>query len=745
MSFAPEATLHTWDVIEYMRDATTSSASSDPTRRASSISQASSARSPQSNATSPAPDSNLAEPPSTPPEQTEEPILRSSPTNQCDLHQRKRRRRSSGIPPMNFNNPEDTFSSSPYSGSGSSPTGSDGIEEASDDDGEDTMMSLDAEDAAEPTIDSSSSDSTGMSARLEETPSQAAAQAGTRCIDFDENGDLSMEMEIAEDEITAAFKPWTKKPAATPKPTRNLPSFDDQENIDPFSPAVKAKVISSLSNGLDELEQEDGEDMSMDITRAVGRIIPQQSQSPDAKGAAMDLTMPLGGIQQVAPIDQDSCRRGLKRRRSSMVGASQGSPAKRPVNRRSSIRRRRSSAEDSSLGDETMDLTIAIGGIQGDQSQDNTHRRSSVDLSFGNETMDFTMAVGGIKGITATDETSELEGSEDGNEDLSMEFTALIGGIKGAGPQPTTPVKPTTPKNQTPKARSTSPRKSPRRPGISDTQFSQPSPSPVKPAKATPQKSPRRPARKSLSTPTPEVQSTPQNQTAIEAEPSPFVRKQTRSASKDEPASTPKGAVNFSEQTKAFDNPIILPSISQRLGSPPAVQYSPLPSAREEPVVKSTTALTNSIKLLSTPRKQTLTSPVKRGTTPKKAATPKKPPTPRKTPTPRKSISPMKRVVFGNESPPKEAEEQLTGNEEDEEVEQIPLQDFLDMTNIRFMDLTTTKRRHTAVPPSFHGKGVSGHEGDERDDSLEDFVIAAACIIPEYEMYQHVSCDLSGP
>ena len=743
MSFAPEATLHTWDVIEYMRDATTSSASSDATRRASSISQASSARSPQSNATSPAPDSDLAEPPSTPPKQTEEPVLGSSPANQCDLHQRKRRRRSSGIPPMNFNNPEDTFSSSPYSGNGSSPTGSDGIEEASDDDGENTMMSLNAGDAAEPTIDSSSSDSTGMSARLEEALSQAAAQAGTRCIDFDENGDLSME--IAEDEITAAFKPWTKKPAATPKPTRNFPSFDDQENIDPFSPAVKAKAIFSLFNGLDELEQEDGEDMSMDITRAVGRIIPRQSQSPDAKGATMDLTIPLGGIQQVAPIDQDSRRKGLKRRRSSIVGASQGSPAKRPVNRRSSIRRRRSSAEDSSLGDETMDLTIAMGGIQDNQSRDDTNRRSSVDLLFGNETMDFTMAVGGIKGTTATDETLELEGSEDDNEDLSMEFTAAIGGIKGARPQPTTPVKLTTPKNQTSKTRSASPRKSPGRPGILDIQFSQLSPSPVKPAKATPQKSPRRPARKSLTTPTPEVQSTPQNQTVIEAEPSPFVRKQTRSASKDEPASTPKGAVNFSEQTKAFDDPIILPSISQRLGSPPTVQYSPLPSAREGPVVKSTTALTNSIKLLSTPRKQTLTSPVKRGTTPKKAATPKKPPTPKRTPTPRKSISPKKRVAFGNESPSKGAEEQLTGNEEDEEVEQIPLQDFLDMTNIRFMDLTTTKRRHTAVPPSFHGKGVSGHESEEKDGSLEDFVIAAACIIPEYEMYQHVSCDLSGP
>ncbi|KAF2454347.1 hypothetical protein BDY21DRAFT_326485, partial [Lineolata rhizophorae] len=42
VSFAPEATLHTWDVIEYMRDATTSSSASSSTpssRRQSSATQ----------------------------------------------------------------------------------------------------------------------------------------------------------------------------------------------------------------------------------------------------------------------------------------------------------------------------------------------------------------------------------------------------------------------------------------------------------------------------------------------------------------------------------------------------------------------------------------------------------------------------------------------------------------------------------------------------------------------------------
>ena len=71
VSFAPEATLHTWDVIEYMRDATTSSsASSESTRRASSITENTEPRSPAL--------PGDAEPPSTPPEQVEEDVTEAS-------------------------------------------------------------------------------------------------------------------------------------------------------------------------------------------------------------------------------------------------------------------------------------------------------------------------------------------------------------------------------------------------------------------------------------------------------------------------------------------------------------------------------------------------------------------------------------------------------------------------------------------------------------------------------------------
>jgi len=67
--------------------------------------------------------------------------------------------------------------------------------------------------------------------------------------------------------------------------------------------------------------------------------------------------------------------------------------------------------------------------------------------------------------------------------------------------------------------------------------------------------------------------------------------------------------------------------------------------------------------------------------------------------------------------------------------ERIQLQDFLNMTNIRFMELTTTKRRHTIAPKSAnHSTGE-----DEKIIALEDCVAAGAVTVPMLELYQHVS------
>ena len=86
VSFAPEATLHTWDVVVEYQDSTTSSNSTNSTRRASSASGGS-VGSPHPRS-SEAVGSDPSEPPSTPPEQVEEDTTVASPAHQRDLHQK---------------------------------------------------------------------------------------------------------------------------------------------------------------------------------------------------------------------------------------------------------------------------------------------------------------------------------------------------------------------------------------------------------------------------------------------------------------------------------------------------------------------------------------------------------------------------------------------------------------------------------------------------------------------------------
>ncbi|KAH0562670.1 hypothetical protein GP486_002653 [Trichoglossum hirsutum] len=365
VSFAPEATLHTWDVVEYIQDSTTSSASTNSTRRASAMSTAS------GTTQSPAFSSDPPELPSTPPEQVEEPNAISSPVPQRRLHQKKRRR-SSVIPPMNFNNPEeeDEFSSSPSSGSsaaGSDDTGNhtfltanednssaSGTESA--DEGGSIVMSLDEGDITNHSSisgRSSGGSSNGSTRRLDDALRLAAQQAGTQGIEYDENGDLSME--FANEDVTTAFQPWVNKlSASTAKDLQDLTSFQDQENQNPFSPR-KAETLNASTNKPEDTVNGD-EEMSMDITRAVGSILNVEGSGKPALSA---------------------------KRRKSVATAG----------RRSSVNRRRSSGDSTSLGDETMDFTMAIGGIQG-----------------------------GVQQAEAEDTINE-------DEDLSMELTSVIGRV----------------------------------------------------------------------------------------------------------------------------------------------------------------------------------------------------------------------------------------------------------------------------------------------------------------------------
>ena len=371
VSFAPEATLHTWDT-ELLQDLTTSTGSADSTRRASSFSK------------SQAGDANR---PGTPPDQVQNASTKKSPEHQRDAH-KKRRRRSSGIPPMNFNDP-DALSSSPFSGSSVADEEFDPRSEA--------LSRVDTSPSPRKdlniTVDEKSSPGdVDLDASLED----AAKRAGTSSIGVDENGEISMD--IAGDEVTAAFKPWVKQSmgAGSPHPSKTTAKVF-AENINIFSPS------QATHSGSPTPSQADSEDMSMEMTQAIGGIVQSNAKEPERQGERY------------------------------------------PKRKERVAQRRRSSGEGSDRGGSTMNLTTAVGGVQ-EASRLADLSPATID---GNEelSMEFTSVVGGVKAGNspakrasatavkkyASNRQPPAQGQdamEDFNESDDMEMTEAVGSIR---------------------------------------------------------------------------------------------------------------------------------------------------------------------------------------------------------------------------------------------------------------------------------------------------------------------------
>ncbi|KAI9783011.1 MAG: hypothetical protein M1816_001625 [Peltula sp. TS41687] len=335
VSFAPEATLHTWNVIEFIQDSTTSTASTSSRGQPSSLPTPAHTPAAEFQPDTPVPGSDVSDAPSTPPHQVEGTKEHLSTLHEgSGSNRRKRRRRSSGATSVSSaGRNEERSLSSPLTGSlamESEDSYSERVSETDEGDstntrsesaeGDSTSMSLDDIDATVQSLISaaSSQGSTASTSRLNEALRQAAIQAGTKGIEYDENGDLSMEMAI--DQVTAAFQPWSNNRGAAPRALKDLTALQDQENQNPFSPAFQAFVNKGIPDALPSFEDDD--EVDMDMTRPVGNILVSQ-------------------FQQENPSDI--------------------------LKKRPSLSRRLSSGEDSSLGDATMDLTMAIGGIHEEQ------------------------------------------------------------------------------------------------------------------------------------------------------------------------------------------------------------------------------------------------------------------------------------------------------------------------------------------------------------------------------------------
>jgi len=317
-------------MLEDMNDATSSTATSASARRASEISNGND---------------------ETHSGTMDDILVAGSPAERQEAKERRKRRRSSGIPPMNFNNPDDAASSSPATGSS----------DAGDEDEEDEL-------SPEKVVGQNL-----LTPELED----AILRGSNGHPEQDDDGDMSMEM--ANEEITVAFKPWAKQMLGPALDSRHLLLPPEQENINPFSPAFKgAAAARATSMSPTQSNIGDG-DMSMDITQAIGGIIAQK-----------------------------------------------------PAAQRQSVRnRRRSSA--SSAGGETMEFTMAVGGIKAPAADpaDESHADTNEDLS-----MEFTAALGGILNANpqqhamimaeVADDNDDNDDNDDGDD---MEMTTALGGI----------------------------------------------------------------------------------------------------------------------------------------------------------------------------------------------------------------------------------------------------------------------------------------------------------------------------
>lgn len=208
-------------------------------------------------------------------------------------------------------------------------------------------------------------------------------------------------------------------------------------------------------------EDERTMDITMDMTRAVGRIVPGQALPPSKKRSptpqseedqtmdmTMDMTRAVGRIVPGQRLEQDQTETMDMTRAFGPNLPQQRQPILPPPSPQQ--------VEDDQTMDMTMDMTMAIGGIIQPQAPPAKRRRQSVapsnrrkstrrvsaisatDNSGGDETMEFTMAMGGIQHAPpppAPAPVHEEEEMEDSFQDegMTMEFTSVVSGVLGPG------------------------------------------------------------------------------------------------------------------------------------------------------------------------------------------------------------------------------------------------------------------------------------------------------------------------
>lgn len=775
---------------------------------------------------------------------------------------------------MNFNDPT-ALSSSPYSGSSAvsdddtitSPHRKDtddattsGSEDGGDMLGDATMESIDGDTAGE------GGEQDDAHEELDASLQDAAERAGTRSIETDENGDVSMD--IAGDDVTAAFRPWVRQSTGigSPHPAKALPR-PGEEKINPFSPAFRQ---AAGTNGSPAPSTAGNDDMSMDITRAVGGILQPQKNTTQ--------------------------RRTPNPRRQSIA------------------RQRRSSGSGSELGDGTMEFTTALGGLQptANEAHDQSQFDENEDLSI-----EFTSVFGGLKSNNDVSRQQQhlheqQQSIEEVDEDGDMEMTTSVGNIlhhgkddqqpieaangaagskvdndhigETAGQQRASARKATAPspaslrKRAAPKPRHSISASATGSPAVVSS--NQPHYAQATIASSVPSKTPRTPSHQL--TPEPGRPMTPgktppsANVSMRKTSPKKLFQQEIREAKSPKAATpslfrrdsgsgqqtpsvvlahksvaqkmasgvgidkqglgSPRVAALLDRRTSIGDNADVFapsgPSRGVKFDDPREMDFEVsrqrdedqrresgkfiMEQEAEGVVDEEKDATTNLKEMMQsmTPKKNKLKgrkslavggakgvlgkrpveldesdnegsprtfgkagSPIKKvrlqdppsfaettGTSTRSAkqnmtetSGNARPRTPRlaTSPGPKQASTRKSQGRFKDAETLASAQEQLPSlgqrdpKDAEEEAQEAPddkigLQEFLNLTNIRFMELTTTKRRPTMAPANRQGTGEAPEGNDDPFKVLENAVVAGACTIPMLELYQHVSSAWSS-
>lgn len=394
VSFAAEATLHTFHEVEYMQDSTTST---DTTRRASSIADRTPGRTNLIGAAECQEDVSKA--------QTG--IVPCSPDKQGDTHQQRRRRRSSGIQSLNANGPDDdTVASTAYSSDSEPADGvedmAEEVEEASSSDSEDgTMMTIDTDEATGTSVASDRSNATDDDSTLDEALRIAARRAGAQNLESVDDKDDDDDGE----EVIPSFG-WVRKntqPAAEPKSpqsvtershSRDAGTGDDADTEMEMEMEMDMDMTQSVGRILKPSSHDDSDllgDVSMEVTQALGGILsfnkpstaPQAAKDQELDDATMELTTIMGGIQRARSEDPDDVldHEDMSMELTTVVG--------KVLSREPAVTGRKQEADHTygtPIDDAVADVTSDIGQLMADC---NVQEDVTMD-------MDMTTSLGGI-------------------------------------------------------------------------------------------------------------------------------------------------------------------------------------------------------------------------------------------------------------------------------------------------------------------------------------------------------------